>query len=262
MLKLEECETTAITLDAKTTVAQKACLLEVGATLSDVFGADNVLWVEGATEEACFPKILSQLLQQPAAGTVIKGVVATGDFERKGKRKAELALEIYEQLSGGGSLIPPALAFVFDAEGRTEQEKSDLRRRAKGRMFFLPRRMYENYLLNPAAIAAVASNEPGFAGIQVTEEMVVAKLDVLLGERRFYGIAPPAEPTERAVAVHAADVLDQLFRDLSGGTAEFRKTTHAAMLTEWLVENAPGDLAEVAQLLKQVIRGAAPEVVD
>jgi hypothetical protein len=122
--------------------------------------------------------------------------------------------------------------------------------------------MYENYLLNPTAIAAITSREPGFDGIQVTEEMVIAKLDALFGDRRFYVSAPPGERPERVAAVHAADVLDELFRDLSGGTAEFRKTTHAAMLTEWLVENAPGDLAEVAQLLKQVIRGAAPEVVD
>jgi hypothetical protein len=180
--------------------------------------------------------------------------VATGDFERKGKRRAELALEIYEQLSASGSLIPPALAFVFDAEGRTPQEKGDIEKRARGRMHFLPRRMYENYLLNPAAIADVLSKEPG-CGTQVTEDMVGAKLDALLGERNFYASAPPTEGSERMRVVHAASLLQTIFGDVSGGMLEFRKTAHAVRITEWIISNAPGDLAEVARLLKEAIQG-------
>ena len=29
----------------------------VGARLSDVFGMDNIIWVEGETDEECFPMI-------------------------------------------------------------------------------------------------------------------------------------------------------------------------------------------------------------
>src|SRR5438132_978561 len=82
------------------------------------------------------------------------------------RRGAELALEIYERVSGSGSLIPPAVGFIFDSDGRSEQDKQDLQRRAKGRMHFLSRRMFENYLLNPVAIAAVAVNDVAFSGAE------------------------------------------------------------------------------------------------
>ena len=48
-------------------------LSEIGARLSDVFGADHILWVEGRTEELCFPLILSRVAKQPLFGTAIFG---------------------------------------------------------------------------------------------------------------------------------------------------------------------------------------------
>ena len=57
--------------------------------------------------------------------------------------------------------MPPALAFSFDREGRTEKEMADIRRQSDGRVHFLHRRMFENYLLDPEAIAAVLSQVTG-----------------------------------------------------------------------------------------------------
>ncbi len=49
--------------------------------MSDVFGADNVLWVEGRTEEACFPVIWGSAPtpNERVTATVILGVRQTGD---------------------------------------------------------------------------------------------------------------------------------------------------------------------------------------
>jgi len=85
-------------------------------------------------------------------GKVVKAVIATGDFEGQ---HAEKFLEIYNRLSGAQSLIPPAVAFLFDDEGRTETEKKILERLGKDLVRFTKRRMYENYLLDTQAIAAV-----------------------------------------------------------------------------------------------------------
>jgi len=78
-------------------------------------------------------------------------VIATGDFEGQ---HAEKFLEIYNRLSGTQSLIPPAVAFLFDDEGRTETEKI-LERLGKDLVRFTKRRMYENHLPDTQAIAAV-----------------------------------------------------------------------------------------------------------
>ena len=119
----EGAESKVDTLDAHKTEELRLVLSEVGARLSDVFGADSILWVEGRTEEECFPLIVSELLGQGLYGVEIRGVESTGDFDG---RKAELVIRIYEQLSKGGGLLPPAVGFIFDREGKTEAQRERL----------------------------------------------------------------------------------------------------------------------------------------
>lgn len=146
-------------LDVVETRDQARFLREVGASLSDVFGADNVLWVEGSTEEECFPLILSKVARRRLLGTKIVGVLSTGDLE--GRRSRDV-YRIYERLTEAGGLVPPAVGFIFDREGRDELQRADLERMSNALVAFTPRRMYENYLLNPRAIAYVASQIEGF----------------------------------------------------------------------------------------------------
>src|SRR6185369_12386335 len=54
MLHRDDNETKVKTIDANETTDLKLFLSEIGARLSDVFGADKILWVEGRTEEICF----------------------------------------------------------------------------------------------------------------------------------------------------------------------------------------------------------------
>jgi len=251
MITLRDGESKAEMLDAAETATQRLLLLEVGATLSDVFGADNVLWVEGATEEVCFPEILEKLVGHGKTDTVIKGVVATGDFEsrRHRHRQAELVLEIYERLSKSTSLIPPAIGFLFDTDGRTAKEQEDLRRRAKGRLHFLTRRMFENFLLVPTAIAVVMNSEESFPTKPVSEELVRSKLEVLLKEPKYY----ESGAKQSLVTVHGGRLLEDLFGDMSAGTIVYRKTKHSVALTDWLVENSPDELADITGLLRKIL---------
>jgi len=48
--------------------ALQSFLSEIGVHLADVFGADIVLWVEGGTEEICFPLILREVAHRPLMG--------------------------------------------------------------------------------------------------------------------------------------------------------------------------------------------------
>lgn len=68
LLRKVEAETVIEQLDSTEAQDQKLLLSEVGARLSDVFGADNILWVEGATEELSFPLIVEKVLRKPLQG--------------------------------------------------------------------------------------------------------------------------------------------------------------------------------------------------
>src|SRR5262249_28530235 len=110
-------------LDPSNTKHLQVYLAEIGSRLADVFGADNVIFVEGRTEEICFPRILEKISQKGMAGTVIRAVQQTGDLLGDRKKRAELAFDIYSQISSASSIIPPAIAFVFDKEGRSQDDQ-------------------------------------------------------------------------------------------------------------------------------------------
>jgi hypothetical protein len=83
-------------------------LAEIGARLSDVFGADNILWVEGQTEEQCFPLLLRKVANQSLMGTAIVGIRETSALQSRDKKKV---FEMYRKLSEAKTLLPPAIGF-------------------------------------------------------------------------------------------------------------------------------------------------------
>src|SRR6266571_4851170 len=249
LLRNEEAETIIEPLDSSEARAQQLCLSEVGARLADVFGADNILWVEGATEEQCFPLIVEKVIRRPLRGTKILGVIQTGDFESK---HSELIFQIYDRLTTGNGLIPPAIGFIFDKEGRSEQVQEDLKRRSRGSVVFLPRRMYENYLLNAHAIAYVVSQIEGFREQPVAAEEVEDWLQRNHSNRKYYdsNISDPEAIGNGWIRnVHGAKILADIFKEFSDCRVEYDKVIYGMALTEWIVENASGDLEEVAEIL-------------
>jgi hypothetical protein len=231
-------------------------LSEIGARLSDVFGADHILWVEGRTEELCFPFILAGIAKQPLLGTAILGVINTGDFEGK---HSKTAWEIYKRLSMGSGLLPPAVGFIFDREGRSKQEREDLERESKSTVVFLPRRMYENYLLNSYGLASVMADVEGFREVPITTADVKAWLRCNGWQRKYFREAISEEKRTREwwlENVHGAKLLEDLFADFSENRVAFNKTDHGVALTKWAIENAPADLEEIKELLKRVLTRA------
>jgi AAA15 family ATPase/GTPase len=250
LLRKEEAETIIECLDSSEARSQQLCLMEVGARLSDVFGADNILWVEGPTEEQCFPLLVEKILRMPLQGTKILGVVQTGDFE---SRYSELIFQVYERLTRGDGLIPPAIGFIFDQEGRSQQVQRDLKKRSQDRVVFLPRRMYENYLLNTTAIASVVSQIENFRDTPVSSEEIGDWLQHHYLDRKYYSANNYEADTEDdrwIQTVHGAKLLADIFKEFSDCRVEYDKVIYGLALTRWLVENAPGDLVEVADIIR------------
>jgi hypothetical protein len=225
----------------------------IGSRLADVFGYDRVLWVEGDTEEICFPIILRELTDQPLLGTAILRVQQTGDFNR---RDAKNVIAIYERLSQlEGGLVPPVIGFIFDKEDRSQKEMDDLKRQSHNRVHFTPKRLYESYLLNPSAIAAVANSIKGFSRRKINEQRVRQWIDEHKREAKYYRPLkfPTANEETWTDSVHGALLLSDLFSELSKGLVQFDKKEHSPMLTEWVVKNAPEDLREISQLLVKAL---------
>jgi hypothetical protein len=251
MLKVVGSETTLETLDPKKISDLRVYMAEMGASLGDVFGADNVLWVEGATEEFCFPMLLEFVAKESLRGTVIVGVKNTGDFNGRHRR---VVVDIHRRISGSGSLVPPAVGFLFDDDGKSEQEKKELQSESGNSITFTKRRMYESYLLNPEAIAAVANSIEGFRDVPLTGDEVKKWLE----ERENRDNTPsgsedrPGRPwIER---VRANSVLENLFSTLSEKRVVYRKPEHSIKLTQWLIEHNPESLREIADIVAESIR--------
>ncbi|OKH35014.1 hypothetical protein NIES2101_38085 [Calothrix sp. HK-06] len=252
LIRNEESESIIEPISISETKEIRRFLLEVGARLSDIFGADNILWVEGRTEELCFPIIVEKFLETPLMDTQIIGVQHTGDFESK---HSKTIFEIYERLSKGKGLLPPAIGFIFDKEKRTPTEMKDLERRSDKKIKFLKRTMYENYLLNPQAISAVLSqldlgDLPGTKAItaQDVEQWIKDKSC----DKKYIDekIATASNQPQWLEHVHGAKVLEDIFSNLSDNRVCFDKVKHGVLLTEWIINNAPSDLEEVAELIK------------
>jgi AAA15 family ATPase/GTPase len=253
-LRYEDGKTQASTMNARDIKEQRSLLAELGVSLSDVFGADRILWVEGSTEELCFPLILEKAAKMPLRGTQIIAVKNTGDFEGK---RAHLVFDVYDKLSGGSSLFPPTIGFVFDRESKSERERNDLQKRSQHPVEFLDRRMYENYLLHPDAIAAVLDREDAGREQPLVGDEVREWLETNKSNKDYF----PKNSTQQDLSnpqwvdehIDAAKLLGVLFDKLSEARVEFRKTKHSIMLTEWLLENKPGCFAELVQFLQRIL---------
>ena len=239
-------------LDRAKSDDQRRVLDELGVKLSDIFGADNILWVEGVTEERCFPILLSHSGKYNVATSVI-ALVATGDLDAKGLR-GDLALQVYDRLSRGTALVPPTLAISLDLEDRSPEELKDLVKRSDGLVRFLPRYAYENYLISAEALA-YALNDDLSEGERVTVDDVEGWLEAHKADKKYYSGRNFAQRNEGnwQIVVDGPKLIAALFVELSGSKVIFRKTFHSPKLTIWLLQHRPELLPELLGYVESLV---------
>lgn len=215
-------------------------LEDLGARLSDVFGADKILWVEGATEEKCFQLIVDHFSKEPIWGLSIIGVSATGDFQGK---FADRIYGIYSKLSTASALIPPAVGFIFDSEQQSDKTKEDLRRRSRYMVHFLPRRMFENYLLDPESIFKTLIGVDDYPIKDLSTEKIT---NFILSQN-------PSAFTENWFAEeHGAELLDKIIKYFSDGTFSYEKIKHGTLITKKILEIKPEIFREIFDLIQKI----------
>jgi predicted ATPase len=234
-------ESTAKQISADSSTETRLILEDLGAKLSDIFGADKILWVEGVTEENCFKLIVGHFKKEPFWGMQIIGVKSTGDLQGK---HAKHTYDIYTKLSSSSGLIPPAVGFIFDSEKHSDDDKQDLKRKGKGQVHFIERRMYENYLLDPDAIAFVSNNIENFSVKEITSADIKEYIKT-------------HEKTESFTAkwyeeVDGPELLSKIFTHFSETRVRYEKVKHGSLLTRRILETNPSDLKEIYELIESV----------
>lgn len=244
-------ESTFRLIDKADTEDLRLALHDVGARLGDVFGADRILWVEGPTERDCFPLILRKLHPKRLKGTEFVPVLSADEVLGK---QADRVMMIYERLSSGRGLLPPAVGFIFDRECRKAEELDRLERHAHRTVRFVGRRMYENYLLNPRAIVAILSEAAGFTEGQVSAADVEKWLEEEILKQEYY--CPKTTKKKPWIQyVDGARLLNNLFANFSGATLSYndRKVDYGVRLTKWLLDNEPAELQELADMIHNLL---------
>lgn len=238
MLRYGDGETIAEQLDLSTGNDKLKLVEELGMEMSDFFFAENVLWVEGPTEAKAFPMILKE--SESVLNFVAVPLVSTDDLKdrKKGRKHAKTNIKNYEILSGKYALTPPNIFTVLDREDTDDREIQDLQKLG---IEFIPRRMYENYLLDEQAITEVLNSEMFDETDKITIEQVQEMLDSSSAEYE--------DKTKWLAEVHSANLLENIFSELSKKTVEYRKTIHSVELTKWFSKHKPEQLKELQDFL-------------
>jgi hypothetical protein len=251
---LEDGESQFEQIDPSEVEDQRRILRGLGVRLSAFFGADEVLWVEGPTEEAVFPKLLTP---EELSGLRFLAVHDTGAFDPKDPRRVAA---IYEKLVRGVALIPPAVGFLFDREDRSEADVAALKAKVGSKLELTKRRLVECYFLDLQAVADTITDEmraSGPADFQLTKERIEEWIRGRAKERGGKYSAAKSydeDPAKWRETVDAANLLKDLFGTLTDQMLAFRKTWHGPAIVDRILARDPTFLAPLRNELLAVIR--------
>jgi len=224
----------------------------LGVSMSDVFAAERIIWVEGPTEEICFPYIYNELVGPLPRGTLITSVVATGDLGGK-QRTRELVIDIYQRLSSAAQPLVSSVVFSLDAETWSAQQQEIMKHESGDTLHFLPRRLFECYLVDAAAIAAFINSRDE---AQVSVETVEAALKSLASERPFTSSEWTGDLNDEAWLknVDAANLIDKCMGAVSEQRVRFNKKKDALELLKYIIKTEPSKLDSLKIYLKELVR--------
>jgi predicted ATPase len=245
-------------IDIDKVESQITCFRELGVSFSDIFGYDRVLWVEGRTEEKCFPLIIKYFLKTSRLGTAIIGVEHTGDFDQKNKQKIESIINTYKRLTETESgLTPPTVDFIFDRENRKTNKIADLKKigqAIQGRecIYFIKRRIFENYLLNAEAIFDVISELDTERANSLTLYEIKNWIKQNKNNSDYYDRDFPFSEESWTNNIDGAKFLADMFSKNTNSRICYDKTNHSVKLIAKILEISPNDLSELTEMLKNI----------
>ena len=250
-LKHIDGETKVESIDLSNNSELKNTFKELGIKQGDFFFSENILWVEGETEEKAFPLILEKLGFENF--TVLSVMPSEIRNRKKARKNTKNIFKIYNQLSGTDALIPSNIIFILDREDYSENALHDDKKEFGESLHFIPRRMFENYLLDAKAIVSVYNETAVEDAPEVTFKQVTKWIEDNRKDSKYSSKLVKNKEDDWQKDIDGAKLLYDLFTQLSETTNPFYKTTHSVMLTEWLLENKPEILDELKNFLINLI---------
>src|SRR5262249_37383317 len=129
----------------------------------------------------------------------------------------------------------------------SDERRKEIEKLAGKRASFLPRRMYENYLLHPKALATLLTeiDPSGDHSAEKVAEWIEAN------ETRHRKGAPDGAAFQ--THGHAAGLLKALFSDMTETRAQYDKVEHGPQLTRWLLQNDASAIAELKSFVGSLV---------
>lgn len=241
----------AKSLDLKKIEDARSIYRSLGVSMMDVFGADRIFWVEGQTEEICFPLLLNDT--EDMSGIIIKAVPATGDFTAK-KRTKKMIIDLYNSVVSSVVPLIEGMVFSFDREDLSDETVNLFQSNFKDKVYLLPRRNIECYLINCHAITTVINS---YIKENLVSEEIVRKWLVENGGKEIYSASKfwRGEITDRdwLKRVDGARLIGDLFAELSENRVEFRKTKHSSEILIEIKNANPKDIRELQRYIRIII---------
>ncbi len=232
---------------------------ELGISMTDVFAADRIVWVEGPTEEICFPEIYKFKAKKPVpAGCKILAVPETGRLT--GGKYKEATFQLYRSFAEKAAPLVHGTRFSFDSETLTPDQKKDLARAARGSVDFLPRRQFECYLIHAASIAEFIAQRyketSSDAPVPTAKEVEVA-LENVAKSKKFKIVEWKNDLEDKAwlARVDAANLINQVCVDVSGARLTFTKKRDSFLLLKLVIRNHPDQLVELGDYVQRLADG-------
>ncbi|WP_409562825.1 ATP-dependent nuclease [Hyphomicrobium sp. MC8b] len=252
---------TVESLNLNEVASLRSAAQELGISMSDVFGADGIIWVEGPTEANCFPFIYTELIGEIPQGTTFSPVASTSDFSAKGV-KASRIINIYETISKHTSPLINAIAFSLDREQLKPEQIIEIEKKANGRLLFLPRRCFECYLIDPDAICALITlHMPDLIGT-ITPEKVLEVLFKLGESSEFSSEKSWSEDIYDEVwltQVDGARLIAKAITSLTDAKLSFDKVRDTITLSRHIVQHRPSAFNDLKSYLSKLMSKVCSE---
>ncbi|MED3990182.1 ATP-dependent nuclease [Priestia aryabhattai] len=225
-------------------------LTNIGVSNSDFALSDKVLFVEGETEEAVIPQILSHFgMKQIGYNYRVLKMGGTGnEFTKKSVMTRNH--EKLQLILGGISKSPIPYKIIIDLDEKNEQKVNELKEKYGESIIILERREFENYLIECYEELAETINNN--VGSEITSSADVGKLiEELLAQTENKKLFPNAKdiPLKNVVG---SEVLEQLFNEYD---VRFNKIQHGIEITALVLQRKPEMLTFFKNQLENFING-------
>jgi len=244
-------------LDRKSAADVRRAGAILGFSMMDVFGYDHIVWVEGETEELCFPRILLAFDKAVPRGTVFNRVYTTDPFGRE--RNATDVVKLYNYVQQSISPLLQGFSFGLDREVHSSNYIQSVTSKIP-RLKFLPRRCLECYLVNVEAIEELMRRYGCTGPPAMVEEWISSN-----GGEQAYGASKSWKGNHKdrdwLAAVNAPKLIYDCIKSVSGARLEFDKVKHNPIMLDYIVVNDRESLVELKDYIAELIeisRGYSP----